>query len=58
MVQDACAKMEGKEGRNNSETTSAIHKKEFKEKGKHSFPYINSMKSKLSAYMNCYLKLI
>ena len=27
-------------------------KKEFKEEGKHSFPYINSMKHKLSAYMN------
>ena len=51
-------KMEGKEGRDNSETTSAIHKKEFKEKGKHSFPYINSMKSELNACMNCYFNLI
>ena len=58
MMQDACAKMEGNEGRDNSERTSAIHKKEFKEKGKHSFPYINSMKSELSACMNCYLNLI
>ena len=44
MMQDACAKMERNEGRDNSETTSVIHKKEFKEKGKHSFPYIISMK--------------
>ena len=50
--------MKGKEGRDNSETTSAIHKKEFKEKGKHSFPYINSMKSELNACMNCYFNLI
>ena len=27
-------------------------KKEFKEKGKHSFPYINSMKSELNACMS------
>ena len=52
MMQDACEKMEGKEGRDNSETTSAIHKNEFKEKGKHSFPYINSMKSELNACMS------
>ena len=58
MMQDACAKMEGKEGRDHSETTLANHKKEFKEKGKHSFPYINSMKSELSACMNCFLNLI
>ena len=58
MMQDACAKMEGKEGRDNSETTSASHKKEFKEKGKHSFPYINSMESELNACMNCYFNLI
>ena len=50
--------MEGKEGRDNAETTSAIHKKEFKEKGKHSFPYIKSMKSELNACMNCYFNLI
>ena len=50
--------MEGKEEGDKAETTSAIHQKEFKEKGKHSFPYINSMKHKLSAYMNCYLKFL
>ena len=58
MLQSACAEMEGKEGRDNSETTSAIHRKKLQEKGKHSFPYINSMKSGLSACMNCCLKLI
>ena len=30
----------------------------IQEKGKHSFPYINSMKSELSTCMNCCLKLI
>ena len=44
----ACAKMQGKERRDNSETTSAIHRKELHEKGKHSFPYKNSVKSELS----------
>ena len=58
MLQNACAKMEGNEERDNSETTSAIHKKELQEKGKHSFPYINSMKSELNACMNCCLNLI
>ena len=38
MMQDAGAKMERKEEGNNSETTSAIHKKEFKEKGSIPFP--------------------
>ena len=52
MMQGACAKIEEREEGDNSETTSAIHKKEFKEKGKHSFPYINSMKSELNACMS------
>ena len=30
----------------------------IQEKGKHSFPYINSVKSKLNTCMNCCLKLI
>ena len=58
MLQSACAEMKEKEGRDNSETTSAIHKKELQEKGKHSFPYINSMKSGLSACVNYCLKVI
>ena len=51
-------KMQGKERRDNSETTSAIHMKELHEKGKHSFPYTNSVKSELSTCINCCLKLI
>ena len=58
MLQSACAKMQGEERRDNSEATSAIHRKELQEKGKHSFPYINSVKSKLSACMNWCLKVI
>ena len=58
MLQSACEKMQGNERRDNSETTSAIHRKELQEKGKHSFPYINSMKSELNTCMNCCLKLI
>ena len=58
MLQSACAEMEENEGRDNSETTSAIHKKELQKKGKHSFPYINSMKSGLGACMIYCLKLI
>ena len=58
MLKSACAKMKGNERRDNSETTSAIHRKELQEKGKHSFPYINSMKSELSTCMNCCLKLV
>ena len=58
MLQSACAKMQGRERRVNSETTSAIHRKELQEKGKHSFPYANSVKSELSTCMNCCLKLI
>ena len=58
MLQSACAKMQGKGRRDNSETTSAIHRKELQEKGKHSFPYTHSVKSELSTCMNCYLKLI
>ena len=50
--------MEGNEGRDNSETTSAIQKEELQEKGKHSFPYKNSMKSELRACTNCCLNLI
>ena len=57
-MQSACAKMQGKERRDNSETTSAIHRKELQEKGKHYFPYTNSVKSELSTCMNCCLKLI
>ena len=30
----------------------------IQEKGKHSFPYLNSMKSELSTCMHCCLKLI
>ena len=41
----ACAKMQGKERKDKSGTTSAIHKKELQEKGKYSFPYTNSVKS-------------
>ena len=59
MLQSACAKMQGKERRDNSETTSEIHRKELQEKGKHFFfPYTNSMKSELSTCMNCCVKLI
>ena len=58
MLQSACAKMQGRGRRDNSETTSAIHSKELQEKGKHSFPYINSVKSELNTFMNCCLKLI
>ena len=58
MLQSACAKMQGRERRDNSETTSAIHRKELQEKGKHSFPYINSVESEFSTCMNCCLKLI
>ena len=58
MLQSACAKMQGKGRRDNSETTSAIHRKELQEKGKHSFPYTHSVKSELSTCMNCCLKLI
>ena len=58
MLQSACAKMQGRERRDNSKTTSAIHQKELQEKGKHSFPYTNSVKSELSTCMNCCLKLI
>ena len=49
MLQNAGEKLEGNEGRDNFETTSAIHKEELQEKGKHSFPYKNSMKSELRA---------
>ena len=58
MLQSACAKIQGRKGRDNSETTSTIHRKELQEKGKHSFPYINSVESEFSTCMNCYLKLI
>ena len=30
----------------------------IQEKGKHSFPYLNSMKSELNTCMNCYVNLI
>ena len=30
----------------------------IQEKGKHSFPYINSVESEFSTCMNCYVKLI
>ena len=30
----------------------------IQEKGKHSFPYLNSMKSELNTCMNCCVKLI
>ena len=58
MLQSACTEMKETEGRDNSETTSVVHKKELQEKGKHSFPYINSMKSGLSACVNYCSKLI
>ena len=58
MLQSACAKMQGRERRDNSETTSAIHRKELQKKGKHSFPYTNSVNSELSTCMNCCLNLI
>ena len=58
MLQSACAKMQGNERKDNSGTTSAIHRKELQEKGKHSFPYTNSVKSELNTCMNCYVKLI
>ena len=58
IFQNAHAKYEEKREEHNSETTPAIHRKELQEKGKHSFPYLNSMKSELSACMNCFLKLI
>ena len=58
MLQSACAKMQGKERRDNSETTSAIHRKELQKKRKHSFSYINSVKNELSTCMNFCLNLI
>ena len=58
MLQSACAKMQGKERKDNSGTTSAIHRKELQKKGKHYFPYTNSVKSKLNTCMNCCVKLI
>ena len=56
MLQSACSKMQGKERRDNSETTSAIHRKESQKKGKHSFPYTNSVKNELITSMNCCLE--
>ena len=50
--------MEDREGIDNFEAISAIHKEELQEKGKHSFPYKNSMKNKLRACTNCCLNLI
>ena len=58
MLQSACAKTQGKEIEDNSGTTSAIHRKELLEKGKHSFPYTNSVKSELNTCMNYCVKLI
>ena len=58
MLQSAWAKMQGNERKDNSGTTSAIHRKELQEKGKHSFPYSNSVKNKLNTCMNCCVKLI
>ena len=58
MLQSACEKMQGRGRRDNSEATSAIHRKELQEKGKHSFPYINSGESEFSTCMNCCLNLI
>ena len=58
MLQSACAKMQGKERRDNSVTTPAIHRKELQEKEKYSFPYTNSVKSELNTCMNCCVKLI
>ena len=58
MLQSACAKMQGRGRRDNSETTSAIHRKKLQEKGKHSFPYINFVESEFSTCLNCCLKLI
>ena len=58
MLQSACTKMQGNERKDNSGTTSAIHRKELQEKGKHSFPYTNSVKSELNTCMNCCVKLI
>ena len=58
MLQSACAKMQGKERRDDSVTTPAIHRKELQEKGKHSFPLTNSMKSELHRCMNCCVKVL
>ena len=58
MLQSNGAKMQGRRRRDNSETTSAIHRKELQEKGKHSFPYINYVESEFSTCMNCCLNLI
>ena len=57
-MQSACAKMQGKERKDNSGTTSAIHRKELQEKGKYYFPYTNSAKSEWNTCMNCCVKLI
>ena len=46
MLQNARAKVRGKKGRVNFKITSAIHRKDLKKTGKHSFPYINSVRSK------------
>ena len=51
-------KRKEKEIEDNSGTTSAIHRKELQEKGKHSFPYTDSLKSELNTCMNCCVKLI
>ena len=58
MLQSACAKMQGNEKKDNSGTTSAIHRKELQEEGKYSFPYTNYVKSELNTCMNCCVKLI
>ena len=58
MLQSACAKMQGKDRKDNSGTTSVIYWKELQEKGKHSFPYTNYVKSELNTCMNCCVKLI
>ena len=54
-------KCTGRREEENSKMTPAIHRKELLEKkkeGKHSFPYINSVKSELNICLNCCVKLI
>ena len=58
MLQSACAKIQGKERRDNSGTTPAIHRKELQEKEKNSLLYTNSVKSELNTCINCCVKLI
>ena len=52
-------KCKERRGRGDSRTTPQIHMNELQEKkGKHSFPYTNSVKSEYNMCLNCCVKLI